>query len=70
MIQPTKTPFIVRPVLTFRNLIIKAFLHILKIAGESELPSLTRYVHQKALTQSFAIEHLQLVYCNNLQVMQ
>ena len=41
MIQPTKPPFIVQPVLTSRNLIIKALINILKIAGESELPYLT-----------------------------
>ena len=37
MIQPTKTPFTVQPVLIFRNLIIKSLINILKIAGESEL---------------------------------
>ena len=30
-----------QPVLTSRNLIIKALINILKIAGESELPCLT-----------------------------
>ena len=41
MTQPTKTPFIVQPVLTFRNFIIKALINILKIAEESELPCFT-----------------------------